>query len=202
MTPTPRHILRDTSGASIAIALVFFLICAIIGTIVVTAASVNAKAVQTQLEMQQAEFTVGSAAQTIGSELASAQVGVVNSPAETTAPTPTPTVDASSLDGQGFALGFWNTYGNAILAARSNHTSFSSTGMTVGQDSVGTVYGRLTVDQDLNITVNLSHDEAFAADSPYNMTVTVQCIPSYDASGNLVSFSYEQAVIQRTGGAA
>lgn len=197
MIPSLRHILRDTSGASIVIALVFFLICAIIGSIVVTAASVNAKAVETQRSMQQAEFTVGSAAQTMASELASAQVFIVNAPAENEIPT----IDENNLTGQEFARTFWSMYGNEILEARSTHTSFSSTSMRVDQDSVGTVYGRLTVDQDLNITVDLSRDEAFATDSPYNMTVSVQCIPSYDASGKLLSFSYEQAVIQRVGGA-
>lgn len=45
---------RDTAGASIVIALVFFLICAIIGSVVLTAASVQAKAVQTHRELQQA----------------------------------------------------------------------------------------------------------------------------------------------------
>ena len=38
------RILRDTSGASIVIALVFFLICGIVGSVVMTAASVQAKA--------------------------------------------------------------------------------------------------------------------------------------------------------------
>ena len=38
------RILRDTSGASIVIALVFFLICGIVGSVVMTAASVQGKA--------------------------------------------------------------------------------------------------------------------------------------------------------------
>ncbi|MEG1493269.1 MAG: hypothetical protein RR380_03260, partial [Gordonibacter sp.] len=52
-------------GASIVIALVFFLICAVIGSVVLTAASINAKAVVTHRQTQQAEYTVTSAAQTI-----------------------------------------------------------------------------------------------------------------------------------------
>ena len=50
-----RNILRDTSGASIVIALVFFLICGIIGSVVMTAASVQAKAAQTHVDLQQKE---------------------------------------------------------------------------------------------------------------------------------------------------
>ena len=41
------RILRDTSGASVVIALVFFLICGIIGSVVMTAASVQGQAGQT-----------------------------------------------------------------------------------------------------------------------------------------------------------
>lgn len=47
-----QHTLRDERGASLVIALVFFLICAIVGSVVITAASVNAKAVQTHKELQ------------------------------------------------------------------------------------------------------------------------------------------------------
>lgn len=71
---------RDTAGASIVIALVFFLICAIIGSVVLTAASVQAKAVQTHRELQQAEYTVGSAAQTIGYDMDMDELTIVSSP--------------------------------------------------------------------------------------------------------------------------
>ncbi len=57
-----RNILRDTSGASIVIALVFFLICGIIGSVVMTAASVQAKAAQTHVDLQQKEYAMQSAA--------------------------------------------------------------------------------------------------------------------------------------------
>ena len=56
------RILRDTSGASIVIALVFFLICGIIGSVVMTAASVQAKAAQTHVDLQQKEYAMQSAA--------------------------------------------------------------------------------------------------------------------------------------------
>ena len=42
------------------------------------------------------------------------------------------------------------------------------------------VYGCITVDPDLNITVELSLDSAFAADSPYNTTISIQCTPTFD----------------------
>lgn len=177
-----------------AIALVFFLICAIVGSVVLTAASVNAKAVQTQRDLQQDEFTVGSAARTIGDALASSEV-TVNVPVGSAVPT----VDTTSLDGQDFARSFWSTYGDAVLAARAAGESFSSTDMSLGRDGDTPVFGRLTVTRDLDISVDVSLSEDFAADSPYTMNVAIQCVPSYDLSGNLTSFSYEQAVVRVTG---
>lgn len=175
-----------------AIALVFFLICAIVGSVVLTAASVNAKAVQTQRDLQQTEFTVGSAARTIGDALASSQV-TVNVPVGSAAPT------VATVGGQEFARSFWGTYGDAVLAARTAGESFSSTDMSLGRDGDTPVFGRLSVTRDLDISVDVSLSEDFAADSPYTMNVAIQCVPSYDPSGNLTSFSYEQAVVRVTG---
>ena len=64
-----RNILRDTSGASIVFALVFFLICGIIGSVVMTAASVQAKAAQTHVDLQQKEYAMQSAAKLMAQQL-------------------------------------------------------------------------------------------------------------------------------------
>lgn len=63
------RILRDTSGASVVIALVFFLICGIIGSVVMTAASVQAKAAQTHVDLQQKEYAMQSAAKLMAQQL-------------------------------------------------------------------------------------------------------------------------------------
>ena len=63
------RILRDTSGASIVIALVFFLICGIVGSVVMTAASVQAKAAQTHVDLQQKEYAMQSAAKLMAQQL-------------------------------------------------------------------------------------------------------------------------------------
>lgn len=189
--------LRDTSGASLAIALVFFLICAIIGSIVLTAASANEKAIRTQKEMQQAEFAVGSTAGTVGDALASSKVVVDNG-----AGLPgmvSPTVDEAGLSGQDFARAFWSLYGDDILAKRAAHESFSTNSMTLSRSGETTVYGRVIVASDLDIHMELSLSGDFAANSPYNMSVFIQCVPSYDAVGDLLSFSYEQPVVQVAG---
>ena len=190
--------LRDTSGASIVIALVFFLICAIIGSVVLTAASVNAKAVQTHREAQEAEYIVGSAAQVIGHELESAVITNVQE-----GKNEKPTIN--NLTGTP-VHSFWDQNAVSILAARSQGTAFNPLPVTVNAPTTSgsftgfpQVRGTLEIDHDLNITVKitLESDAALAADSPYNMTVYVQCIPTYNVSGKLTAFSYEPAVITK-----
>lgn len=192
--------IRNESGASIVVALVFFLICAIIGSVVVTAASVNAKAVQTHSAAQQDELSVGSAAQTIGHQLESAELTNVQENVKDAKPT----ISANTLS---LAAAFWDEHGAAILEARHENEKFASIDMTVDASaadgslaSAKKVNGVIEINHDLDIVVKLilatgSGDSV--ASSPYNMTVYLQCIPTYNASGALVAFSYEPAVIKK-----
>lgn len=192
--------LNEESGASIVIALVFFLICAIIGSVVVTAASVNAKAVQSHSEAQQAEFAVGSAAQTIGHELESAELTNVQEDNKNSKLT----IGSKTLS---LAETFWDQYGADILNARHSNKKFAPMSTTVdasvgGETLASTkkVYGTIEVNHDLDITVKLTlatGSDAAIASSPYNMTVYLQCIPTYNKSGALIAFSYEPAVIKK-----
>ncbi|RDB59681.1 hypothetical protein C1878_14930 [Gordonibacter sp. 28C] len=195
--------LRDTSGASIIIALVFFLICAIVGSVVVTAASVQAKAVVTHQELQQDEFTVSSAAQLVGSDLASARLSVSY---EGNAATLT-----FAEGGQPFASEFWKEHGADILAMRNGtDASLTYSGLTISVNNTGSdgtytfddVHGSVTVDRDLNITVALTLSSDATTASSYDTTVLVQCIPTYNVQGKLTHFEYEQPVIKKTGAAA
>lgn len=190
--------LHDERGATIVMALVFFLICAIIGSVVLTAASVNAKAVQTHKVGQQQEFTVGSAAQMVGSELAGMKLTVEGDGSK---------VDVSpDSEWAVFATGFWDANGAPIMAKcrpssgagqpyeRPIQVTLPDSGATAAIDPV---YGKLVIDPDLNITVTLSLDQDLTAASPYKMTVWLQCIPTYDARGKLLSFTYESPVVQK-----
>lgn len=197
MTVQRRNVLKNTSGASIVIALVFFLICAIIGSVVVTAASVNAKATQTHSEAQQAEFIVGSAAQTLGHEFASAELTDVREASQ----------DAKLTVGNktlSLAATFWSKYGSDILKARHENAEFAPISTTVDAAellaSAKKVHGSIEINHDLDITIKLtlaSGSGASIESSLYNMTVYVQCIPTYNASGALTAFSYEPAVIKK-----
>lgn len=194
--------LRDISGASIVIALVFFLICAVIGSVVVTAASVQAKAVVTHQELQQDEFTVSSAAQLVGSDLASARLDVNY---EGNA------VKLTVKEGQSFATEFWEKHGDAILTMRNGtDASLTYSDLTISANDTGSggtytfddVHGSVTVDRDLNIAVALTLTPNATTASSYDTTVLVQCIPTYNVQGKLTHFEYEQPIIKKTGAAA
>ena len=140
------RILRDTSGASIVIALVFFLICGIVGSVVMTAASVQAKAAQTHVDLQQKEYAMG----------------------------------------KDYVLG--GSASNRLLIDPPSEAG-----------GLAPVYGCITVDPDLNITVELSLDSAFAADSPYNTTISVQCTPTFDNQGRVTVIEYgDNTVVKKT----
>lgn len=190
--------IRDTSGASIVIALVFFLICGIVGSAVVTAASVQAKAAQTHRQLQQDEFNVASAAQSIGYDMDMVELTV--QPGENgAAGTVVPERGYSQFGSQ-----FWTQYGSTIMANRRNDAPTNVPDIlsiqVSGYGDLRPVYGKVTVDPDLNITIKLSLSNTFASTSPYNMKVTLQCVPSYDNAGNLLSFRYERAILQKEGG--
>ena len=208
-----QHTLRDERGASIVIALVFFLICAIVGSVVVTAASVNAKAVQTHKDLQQDEYSMASAADLIAQQLGG-EDKTRSAPCVTVSisygPDEKPSVDVSKVYSE-VGKGFWTKDRTAtILACREQGIPY-----TIGDSSsdrlvvhppfeskaMDPVYGKVTVDADLNVTVELSLDEELSASSPYNMTVSVQCTPTYDAAGRLTAFSYgKNTVVKKASG--
>lgn len=186
---------RDERGASIVIALVFFLICAIIGSVVLTAASVNAKAVQTNRDLQQTEFTVGSAAQLVGSQFSAVVLNV-----DYSGDSPSVVVDEDRTDtgNASFAIAFWEENGDKAWAAWSSGTPYT-VDITVEPDrggaAVDDVAGTLTIDADLNVKIDLAL--ADAANAAYQESVLVQCIPTFDQAGQLTSFSYEAPVITK-----
>ena len=189
--------LRDERGASLVIALVFFLICAIVGSVVLTAASVGAKAVQTNRELQQAEFTVGSAAQLVGSQFSAMGLTVDY------ASSADGTVKVDDATNAPFGFSFWEAYGTQIWSARTSSGSFTQNvqvDLSGSSASMDQVVGAVTVDADLNITVDLGRfvpDSSAADANAYRERVYVQCVPTYDRSGRLVAFTYEPAVITK-----
>lgn len=193
-----RSKLRDTSGSSIIIALVFFLICAIIGSVVVTAASVEAKSVQTHKDLQQAEFTISSAAKVLAEELRLPLEPQRNSGNVVTGLLVTDTDIYSKPAGRDF----WDAYGMPIMEAYRTKSDLSITGLSVTQretDAVagGSVTGNIVISKDLDIDIDLDFIKTGSSTALYKMHVYLQCVPTFDREGNLLSFEYAEPVITK-----
>ncbi|WP_244910000.1 hypothetical protein [Eggerthella sinensis] len=208
-----RGMVVDERGASIVIALVFFLICGVVGSVVVTAASVQAKSVETHVDLQQDEYTMQSAAELVAQQLGGEDL-TWNKKSVVVKVSYADGKTVVDIGGVASSLGqsLWTqSQTDAILAKRAKGESY-----VVGasddnrlkieskvMSNLKTVYGKITIDPDLNITVDLSLSPSLSADSQYNMTVYIQCTPSYDVKGRLVEFSYgDNTVIEKTSGGA
>ena len=173
------RILRDTSGASVVIALVFFLICGIIGSVVMTAASVQAKAAQTHVDLQQKEYAMQSAAKLMAQQLGGE--------------------DAVWEEKSVVVKIAYDTAGEASVDTNSSASNRLLIDPPSEAGGLAPVYGCITVDPDLNITVELSLDSAFAADSPYNTTISIQCTPTFDSQGRVTVIEYgDNTTVKKT----
>lgn len=207
VSPSCKQRLYDQTGASIVIALVFFLICAVVGSVVLTAATVSSQMTATYRETQQNEYTVSSAARLMADRLEGSTItwGYDDASGRATKPN----VSASTIDGTEFSKEFWETYADDIWEVRTSTVgeSFTVGGVSEqrivldlsGADAVDPVYAVITVDQDFNITALLSLDSAMNSSSAYNQVVEIQCIPHYDNTGRLLKIEWEQPVITKLG---
>ncbi|MEG0322369.1 MAG: hypothetical protein RR619_00110 [Raoultibacter sp.] len=188
--------MRDTSGSSVLIALVFFLICAIIGSIVVTAASVNSKVTATYREAQQAEYVVTSATRALGDLVEGSQITWTYDEGSTK---PSFGNEDSYKECATILKHVWITYGDAIWSARASGADYSVPEVfTLSIKDMKDTYARVVVDRDLNIELVLSLDEVQSTTSEYNETAYLQAEPSYDSSGKLLSLSWADARIVKT----
>lgn len=218
-----RFKLCDTSGSSVVLALAFFLICAIIGSILLTAASVNAKAVVTYTETQQAEYTVTSAARLWADWLNGSSAKWVF-------------VDAADSDTGGEKVDFaksdyrvdtdinktyptkklikslWVNYGDLIWPERNKNSVTLPTTFTVktrmlgGDEPVQPVYAQVTFDRDFNIIVVFSLKDfsngSIDSSSLYNLQLIMQATPTFDGSGLLTEISWGSPEITKIGSGA
>lgn len=200
--------LNDERGASIVIALVFFLICGIIGSVVVTAASVQAKATQTHIDLQQDEFAMQSAAEMVSKMLG----GDANAFRIDYDAKGNPQVDIEKAAPQLGKVVWTQDHIEKVLTARSSTVgeAFSIEGTDAqpfsidleqwGNSLARTIYCRIAVDTDFNVTIRLSFDASLASGDSYDMTVFVQSIPTYDLDGRITKVDFEPAVIEKTSG--
>ncbi len=202
-TPTFSERLSDTSGASIVIALVFFLICALVGSTVLTAATINAQAAATYKETRQAEYTVSSAAALVADNL-QANVRVQwdwTNVSETSAPTLMP-LDAQYPElfkalWQNAAQSLWS-YNSTARIWQPREVELTDIEIS-GVEDMSTVYANITVDVDLGVTVQLTLDNDPNTISPYDETVYLQARPEY-VGDRLDALTWESPLITKTGG--
>lgn len=195
--------LVDERGASIVIALVFFMICAVVGSVVLTAATVNSQATTTYRQQRQNEFTVSSASQVLANQLRP-QAGstvIFTYEGESTDPSGTELVDFGT-NAIGKSIWTWGASGKAyeIWTESQNGRSVEigkTTPLTVKVADFDTIYARIEVDRDFNVKATLSLDENFDAASPYNEQVELRAIPSYDAKGRLLEIAWEDPIITK-----
>lgn len=202
-----RHFLHDTSGASIVIALVFFLICGIVGSVVVTAASVQAKSVQTHEDMQQDEYSMQSAAELVAQQLGGTadEKNAAGEPVKKPLVSMTATYSGTSVSANlsqvstDMGKAFW-TQARADALFRADYSAPENITITppAGAAGLDVVHGTISIDRDRNLTVRLSLSPTLEADSNYNMTVSIQCTPTYDADGKLIAIHYgDNTVIEK-----
>ncbi|MRX81767.1 hypothetical protein [Eggerthella guodeyinii] len=215
-TRLPHRSFEDERGASIVIALVFFLICGIIGSVVVTAASVQAKAAQTHIDLQQDEYTMQSAAELVAQQLGG-KVGVEEEvdgvTQEVVKNAVTIAVSYRGEDPVADVSQVYSQLGKSFWSKDRAETALTQTVYIIGRTSERRiiidpstdnqldrpVFAMITIDSDLNMTVELSLDNTLSPDSRYNMTVSIQCTPSYDIDGKLTAFSYgDNTVIEKS----
>ncbi len=190
-------LLRDTAGASLVIALVFFLICAVIGSVVITAATVNTKAAASYRTNQQDEYTMSSAVNLFGTQLQ--KDAIANWDHSTGQPTP-----VGTYSGTAFFKELFESYEDEIWAAHENGAPFIidepfKIEAPSEAPSMADVYAMVVIDRDLNITATLSLSSQMEAKSPFNQTVSIQSMPTYNNKGQLTKVTWKAPVITSQG---
>jgi hypothetical protein len=192
----------DTTGASIVIALVFFLICAVVGSTVLTAASINAQAMVTYKKTRQAEYTVSSAAALLGEQLHNNTS--LNWDWSKVSETSAPILDASAPVGTQLASVLWDEIAGDLWHYDATSSLWKTREVSIsgleiaGVIGMDTVYADLVVDADFGMTIRLSLSNATDTASLYDETVYLQARPEY-ADNRLVTITWEDPVISKTG---
>lgn len=179
------------------------MICAIVGSTVLTAASINTKATVTYKENRQAEYTVSSAAATIG-DFFQKDVQIVWDWTTVEDGNP-PVFDSSSKTPNTTLKTFWSDFGSAIWTKHFSGEEYEHSKVVLIEvplrdvpNTMDDVYAQLSIDQDFNIYIKLSLDNTMDELSPYNETVYIQSIPTFDAEGKIVKLQWETPVIIKT----
>ena len=193
--------IKDNEGASIILALVFFLICSLAGATLVTAATINAQATVTYKESRQNNYAVASAASLLADQL---QDGVSLSWDWSKDP-PQASVVAPSQNT--FAQRFWDEYVGDKAWSRDARGVWRAQPISIenievqGPSDIDPVFVTVEISRDFNIRAYLSLSVTSDNSSPYNEVLEMQSIPTYNGKGQLTSVTWNSPVITKQGAA-
>lgn len=189
---------QDTRGASILIALLFFLVCALVGAVVLTAATVSTGQLVDYEKSQQAYYSTTSAAELFRDELVGGTC-TVSGEDYTCAFADT---NASMQNFIAGAVKSQNTTSNPL--APSAATATLKVSAPAGNDTLKDVTARLTMGGknastafDLRITFSPTVYDGAVGNYQVVLTIPASCL--YDEAGTtLQSITWKDAVITKT----
>lgn len=168
--------LKSKRGASIILALMFFLIAAVVGSIVLASASSNAGRLSHMRSEQQAYLTMSSAAKLLRDELSGGSFGA--------AVTTVTENGVSDVGGPVYTEITGTLSGKLNIWAKGIYTeSFFPAQEEIKIESpLDEVYALLTMKNDYSITAELYFKESGAAQAQYKMAITIPAIVKEDFS--------------------
>lgn len=151
--------LKSNTGASLLIALIFFLLCAVCGAVVLTAGTASSGRIAGLAESEQDYYSVTSAAQVIKAELKELKFQVETEETETSAGIVSDIVSARFISG-GYLNGILEEPLSRI--SKGEITAYSDDSLeftlTPEEEAIGTVKGTLMIDSDYHIELLLMTD--------------------------------------------
>jgi len=177
--------LHSSSGASMVMALLFLLLCLMVGAVILTAASANAGRVSRQRSQQQDYFTVSSAAKLLRDELEgltfttgewhSSDSGDGSSETGSVTPHVTPVGSLRQLVGERAQMVFENQ--TVYLTPESNVLASIPLSVADTGGDFDAVSATLFVDVDFTLTIAIS-----LTDSPASYPLTLAFPPDADVA--------------------
>lgn len=144
---------KSTNGASIFISLIFLLLCAVAGSVILAAASTSSGRMSTLGENKQSYYSVVSAARTLEAEISEEKYSIY----QILSPDGTMIDQGCNQIPQKSMKEFLQNATNKVF---TSGVPFSSTWeIETSEDLIGTVVAKFTMDTSYNITVLLSQEE-------------------------------------------
>lgn len=200
--------LRSQQGASIIIALVFFLLCLTVGVIVLTAATANAGRLQDQRQVQQRYLTVSSAAVLLQEQLAGLAFEAVTTTTTIEGQSSEPSPERSYIEPDetapalaaticALARGIHNPPDTAATDDGNQKVSFSITARPQGQEPLSAVSVDLTMSGQEGSKYQLTATLYIAGEAGQRLNPLILTVPA--ATKSISSSQRQDTIDEPTG---